>query len=89
MSKILIYCFSEKLHHPPVPPPSYFTGSPPPYSVAVSNDRSPQELLAELQPEQRPLRNRNVSINYSHNVVQCIEKLTKYSRYACKPSPQA
>ena len=41
------------------------------YSVAVCNDHSPQELLAELQPEQRPLRNRNVSITYSHNVVHC------------------
>lgn len=52
----------EKSYHPSMPPPSYFEESPPPYSVAVHGDRSPRALLDELQPEQRPIRNRNVSI---------------------------
>lgn len=56
--------YEQKSNHPSVPPPSYFVESPPPYSAVVCDDRSPRALLEELQPEQRPLRNRNVQLHH-------------------------
>ena len=73
------FYFLEKSYHPSEPPPSYFVESPPPYSVVVGDDRSPQTLLDELQPEQRPARHRNVSVVNSCNF--CKYFLTVNCRY--------
>ena len=43
-----------KNNYPGIPPPSYFTESPPDYNTVVCDNRSPHVLLADLQPHQRP-----------------------------------
>lgn len=71
------FYFLEKSYHPSEPPPSYFVESPPPYSVVADDDRSPQALLDELRPEQRPARNRNVSIIYNSTA---LLRFLRYNR---------